>query len=112
LLNSVGIIHIFGTFPQAPHENMTVRGRLEFPSSYPATTATKYEAMTAIKQFSQGRSYSLGLSDNGNIWLWKHHQAVLVESSNVNLDKRRVTRVVAGKSSSSRSLPRGVDFCM
>lgn len=97
MLNSIGVIHTSGGYPGFPPEGSSLQTRLEFPQSYPATSAARYESSTAIKHFSQGRSFSLGLSDNGIVWEWKHHQALRVESSNVDIEKHRVTRVVAGK---------------
>ena len=53
---------------------------LRYPPGYPHPY-DRYDASTAIKQFSSGRSHILGLTDSGRIWSWQHieHAALHVK---------------------------------
>jgi SCF-associated factor 1 len=44
---------------------------LQYPPGFPHPNI-RYDAATAIKQFSAGRSHVLGLSDSGRIWSWQN----------------------------------------
>ncbi|KAI9783918.1 MAG: hypothetical protein M1835_003686 [Candelina submexicana] len=84
---------------------------LLFPPGYP-NPKDRYDPVTAIAQFSSGRSNVLGLSDSGRIWLWanvadpavhvrflhldsNHTEEARSSTQSSNLTKR-VLKVVAG----------------
>lgn len=111
-LNSLGQLFIVGTLNA---EALNQRGasdpaRLLFPPGYPPTTGDRYEPVTAIRQYSVGRSHIVGLSDSGKIWEWsnigKPGQLVKLISVDVvegpGLGKGTVTHVVSGKKAFSR----------
>ncbi len=85
---------------------------LLFPPGYPHPK-DRYDPVTAIAQFSSGRSNILGLSDSGVIWLWANLADPGVHITFLHLDlppqidkhqtsvrelngKKRVKKVVAG----------------
>ena len=70
--------------------------RLTFPERYPPTAKTRYEPSTAIKQFSSGRNYVLGLADDGKVWYWARSEALQIKFLHVDLTETNVSRVVAG----------------
>lgn len=83
--------------------------RLVYPPGFPHPSE-RYDAVTAVQQFSSGRSHVLGLSDSGRIWSWNNiEQAALnVKFLNIELGETRgltatsaVKKVVAGWSKSS-----------
>lgn len=101
VLNSIGVIYVFGMFNGAAmFENDGIK-RLDFPLAYPSTTASRYEPSTAIQQFSSGRSHVLGLADNGNVWYWWRHTAIRIRLSDMGISEENVVRVVAGWDRSS-----------
>ena len=74
----------------------TVMRQLVFPAAYPATTKTRHEPSTAIRQFSTGRNHVLGLSDDGKVWSWTQIEARQIKLLHVDLTASNVVRVVAG----------------
>ncbi|KAL8717569.1 MAG: hypothetical protein Q9225_005201 [Loekoesia sp. 1 TL-2023] len=72
--------------------------RLTFPSAYPLTTKDLYEPSTAVAQFSTGRKHVLGLADDSKVWQWNFEfkEARLIKPLHVDVDEKRVIRVVAG----------------
>lgn len=95
LLNSQGAIFILGGFPRRYASSMKIRNKLEFPPPIPSPTAVQLEP--AIKQFSQGRVFSLGLDDHGVVWWWETYNLTYrVAVTNIDLNQHTVTRVVAG----------------
>lgn len=118
ILDSRGALHTSGHIDGGQtnwrYDSKHERSRLKYPPGYtPPTSDQHYDAYTAIKQFSSGRSHVLGLSDAGRIWTWDHVESVglhvkfmnidLVESASQDLSKKKgyVRKVVAGWSRST-----------
>lgn len=99
ILNSIGAIYMFGIFDGLRFSRRGRLGlrRLSFPPGYPATTKTRYEPSTAIKQFSSGRSSVLGLADDGKVWMWEQDVGFQVKLVHVDLGGNKVDRVIAGR---------------
>lgn len=77
---------------------------LKYPRGY-IHPMHKYNAQTAIRQFSAGRAHVVGLSDAGNIWSWNNIDALGLEIKLLNVDlkergnangRSKVKKVVAG----------------
>lgn len=67
-LYTVGVIDGLALFRQDPKtEPLPLRYPPGFPHPY-----DRYDASTAIKQFSSGRAHILGLTDSGRIWSWQN----------------------------------------
>ncbi|KAL9095777.1 MAG: hypothetical protein Q9163_006491, partial [Psora crenata] len=94
------MLGLFAAFVMPAYDSSQPR-LLEFPPGYPATTKDRYEPSTAIKQFSTGRASVLGLSDDGKVWSWTGHTAVLVKSVHVDLEENKVLEVQSGWDRSS-----------
>jgi SCF-associated factor 1 len=80
LLTSKGAIYTVGVMdgmqfnqPRAPGMQQAKMDPtpLRFPPGF-AQPRERYDAATAIKQFSSGRGHVLGLSDSGRIWTWQN----------------------------------------
>jgi SCF-associated factor 1 len=80
LLTSKGAIYSVGVMdglqfnqPRAPGMQQAKMDPtpLRFPPGF-AQPWERYDAATAIKQFSSGRGHVLGLSDSGRIWTWQN----------------------------------------
>ena len=71
--------------------------RLSFPPAFPTTTSARYEASTAIRQYSTGRSSVLGLSDDGRVWMWESAIGFQIKLAHVDMVGNKVDRVIAGK---------------
>lgn len=103
MLNSSGIIYIFGAFDVSLHpfrESIlsTAMRMLKFPEQYRQTTASRYDPRTAIRQFSAGRYHLLGLTDDGSVWSWTSDVGCLIRSpEGEEIPKRQATRVTAGE---------------
>lgn len=100
MLNSSGVIYIFGVFDGLVHDRKlgAAMRMLRFPQQYRQTTASTYVAQTAIRQFSAGRFHILGLTDDGSVWSWASDVGRLVRSSESEATPNRlVTRVAAGE---------------
>lgn len=103
MLNSRGVIYIFGIFDENPYPvndrnfGATMR-MLKFSEEYHQTTALRYDPQTAIRQFSAGRFHILGLTDDGRVWSWGSDVGRLVRSSEDEaIPMKEVTRVAAGE---------------
>lgn len=69
LLNSKGVLHSVGAIDGlviGPDHARSLTP-LKFPPGFPQPV-DRYDPVTAIKQFSSGRSHVLALSDSGKIW--------------------------------------------
>ena len=103
MLNSRGVIYIFGIFDEVlvPLDDRSFGATmrmLKFPEEYHQTTASRYDPQTAIRQFSAGRFHMLGLTDDGRVWSWQSDVGRLVRSSNHEaIPMKEVTRVTAGE---------------
>lgn len=103
MLNSSGVIYIFGSFDGSlsPFRDGilgTAMRMLKFPEQYPQTTASRYDPRTAIRQFSAGRYHILGLADDGSVWSWTSNVGCLIRfSGGEEMPKRQFTRVTAGE---------------
>ena len=80
LLTSKGAIYTVGVMdglqfnqPRAPGMQQPKREPtpLRFPPGF-AQPCERYDAATAVRQFSSGRGHVLGLSDSGRIWTWQN----------------------------------------
>ena len=89
LLTSKGAIYTVGVLdgaqfnqrrPPYMQKTMMQPEPLRYPPGF-VPPAERYDAATAIKQFSAGRSHVLGLSDSGRIWSWQdiEHAGLHVE---------------------------------
>lgn len=77
---------------------------LRYPPGFP-NPSDRYDPVTAVRQFSAGRSHVLALSDSGRIWSWNNieHAALHVKFLTVDLKESArstkagaVKKVVAG----------------
>lgn len=107
ILNSIGVLFLFGNFEGLTFSEAQDTGlkQLTFPEGYPPTTRTRYEPSTAIKQFSNGRNYVLGLADDGKVWYWSRREALQIKFFHVNLTETNVSRVVGGWRNASIYIP-------
>lgn len=80
LLTSKGAIYTVGVMDGLQFNQPRAQGMqhakmdptpLRFPPGF-AQPRERYDASTAIKQFSSGRGHVLGLSDSGRIWTWQN----------------------------------------
>lgn len=116
MLNSKGSLFIHGVMTQIEHPYQKPTVGDPKPLSYPAgfvSPSERYEATTAIRQFSTGQAHVLGLADSGRIWTWNdaNHHALQVKFLTIGLREHSgrplstrdglVTRVVAGWNRSS-----------
>lgn len=101
MLNSSGVIFIFGSFNASlggPFRDGIAMRPLEFPPQYRQTAASRYDPRTSIRQFSAGRYHLLGLSDDGSVWSWTSDVGCLIRSSDgEEMLNRQATRVTAGE---------------
>lgn len=72
LLSAKGALYTVGVLDgqSFPMTTETVPTALKYPTGFVPPTQ-RYDATTAIRQFSSGRAHVLGLSDSGRIWSWQ-----------------------------------------
>ena len=72
-LYTVGVIDGLQVQRQPPHVQkvMVEPVPLRYPPGFPHPY-DRYDASTAVKQFSSGRAHVLALSDSGRIWSWQN----------------------------------------
>ena len=81
-LYTVGVIDGLQMQRRAPHMQKVMQEPvpLQYPPGFPPPY-DRYDASTAVKQFSSGRAHILAVSDSGRIWSWQNieHAALHVK---------------------------------
>lgn len=103
VLNHRGVIYSVGLMNgMNRHDFQSQLAPLRFPFAHDQPSSA-YDAHTAIKQFSSGRTHVLGLSDNGTIWAWNDIRKN-AWSIDVSDYQGPVLNVVAGWNKSSANI--------
>lgn len=110
LLTSDGALRVSGVLDGGDirQHTRTFATTLTYPSAF-VQPEQRYDPSTAVKQYSQGRSHLLALSDSRRIWSWRNADRAAINIRFINHDtiegrhsgRGTVKKVVAGWSKSA-----------